>query len=625
MFNRTTVYILIAALAAGLGLWAAAALVRPGAAVRRWPADRRPCACSRSRARCRPSRCASPTARRWCRANSRATGRWCSSASPIARTSARPRWPNWRRRRSSGQPLPDATRPRVLFVSVDPERDTPRPHRRIRPRLPPRHARRHRRRPGAGSLRRSSLSLVFTKVPPPKARRPTSTASTTRATMAVLDPQGRMAGFIQPAARCRSARSPRDLAAPLTQAMRTQTDEPRSPPCTYVLPHRLLSSLARKLAYSTHPRDQAVADRHGRRASSASTSPKPREPDPTRLSDLQCLLHPRAEARRARARSRSARAADARRRPHQRMRAHRRPRRRMHEDPATSSRPRARRSPPRELLGDEAAAQPFDGGVFATVYLSPQRLPPRAHALDRHAARDRARAGPAVQRRRRTRCGTVSRLFARNERLVCHFDTDFGPMARGDGRRAAGLGRGNRVERRRDPALRRPDHGQGLPRRGHRAGALRRDGALQLRLDGDRAAAAGRAGSTRTGRQLPVKLGERLATRDAESRLRRWTPRDTSPSSQSSRSGRSGASDAPATSHREARSAWRPMRAIAQPRPRQRPGRPSPPAPARRRPSAPHRSWADRPQHRQDGARLSTAYAANGHHFAEARATKASR
>jgi len=25
--------------------------------------------------------------------------------------------------------------------------------------------------------------------------------------------------------------------------------------------------------------------------------------------------------------------------------------------------------------------------------------------------------------------GTVSRLFARNERLVCHFDTDFGPMA----------------------------------------------------------------------------------------------------------------------------------------------------------------------------------------------------
>ncbi len=24
----------------------------------------------------------------------------------------------------------------------------------------------------------------------------------------------------------------------------------------------------------------------------------------------------------------------------------------------------------------------------------------------------------------------VPRLFARNERLVCHFDTDFGPMAR---------------------------------------------------------------------------------------------------------------------------------------------------------------------------------------------------
>ncbi len=25
--------------------------------------------------------------------------------------------------------------------------------------------------------------------------------------------------------------------------------------------------------------------------------------------------------------------------------------------------------------------------------------------------------------------GSVSKLFARNERLVCHFDTDFGPMA----------------------------------------------------------------------------------------------------------------------------------------------------------------------------------------------------
>jgi phosphatidylserine decarboxylase len=25
--------------------------------------------------------------------------------------------------------------------------------------------------------------------------------------------------------------------------------------------------------------------------------------------------------------------------------------------------------------------------------------------------------------------GTVSKVFARNERLVCHFDTDFGPMA----------------------------------------------------------------------------------------------------------------------------------------------------------------------------------------------------
>ena len=36
--------------------------------------------------------------------------------------------------------LPDPTRPRVLFVSVDPERDTPDAHRRIRARLRSRHA-----------------------------------------------------------------------------------------------------------------------------------------------------------------------------------------------------------------------------------------------------------------------------------------------------------------------------------------------------------------------------------------------------------------------------------------------------------------------------------------------------
>lgn len=80
-----------------------------------------------------------------------------------------------------------------------------------------------------------------------------------------------------------------------------------------------------------------------------------------------------------------------------------------------------------ELLGDAEAAQAFHGGLFATVYLSPKdyhrvhmpwtgRLRKTVHVPGRLFS-----VGPsAVQH--------VPRLFARNERLVCHFDTDFGPM-----------------------------------------------------------------------------------------------------------------------------------------------------------------------------------------------------
>jgi phosphatidylserine decarboxylase len=81
-----------------------------------------------------------------------------------------------------------------------------------------------------------------------------------------------------------------------------------------------------------------------------------------------------------------------------------------------------------ELLGDDEAAEPFDGGLFATVYLSPRdyhrvhmpwsgRLRETVHVPGRLFS-----VGPDAVR-------GVPRLFARNERLVCHFDTDFGPMA----------------------------------------------------------------------------------------------------------------------------------------------------------------------------------------------------
>ncbi|KRB07238.1 archaetidylserine decarboxylase [Lysobacter sp. Root690] len=82
-----------------------------------------------------------------------------------------------------------------------------------------------------------------------------------------------------------------------------------------------------------------------------------------------------------------------------------------------------------ELLGgDEAAAAPFRDGVFATVYLSPKDYH-RVHMPWTGTLRETVHVpgrlfsvGPDAVR-------NVPRLFARNERLVCHFDTEFGPMA----------------------------------------------------------------------------------------------------------------------------------------------------------------------------------------------------
>ncbi len=81
-----------------------------------------------------------------------------------------------------------------------------------------------------------------------------------------------------------------------------------------------------------------------------------------------------------------------------------------------------------ELLGDAAAAEPFSDGLFATVYLSPRDYH-RVHMPWTGTLRETVHVpgrlfsvGPDAVR-------NVPRLFARNERLVCHFDTDFGPMA----------------------------------------------------------------------------------------------------------------------------------------------------------------------------------------------------
>ena len=80
-----------------------------------------------------------------------------------------------------------------------------------------------------------------------------------------------------------------------------------------------------------------------------------------------------------------------------------------------------------ELLGDVAFAAPYAHGWFANVYLSPRdyhrvHMPWTGTLVETlHVPGRLFSVAPWAVR-------AVPRLFARNERLVCHFETDFGPM-----------------------------------------------------------------------------------------------------------------------------------------------------------------------------------------------------
>jgi phosphatidylserine decarboxylase len=80
------------------------------------------------------------------------------------------------------------------------------------------------------------------------------------------------------------------------------------------------------------------------------------------------------------------------------------------------------------LGGDATAAQVFQNGQFATIYLSPRDYHrihmPCAAELRRmvHVPGSLYSVNPATAR-------AIPGLFARNERVVCHFDTVHGPLA----------------------------------------------------------------------------------------------------------------------------------------------------------------------------------------------------
>jgi phosphatidylserine decarboxylase len=186
---------------------------------------------------------------------------------------------------------------------------------------------------------------------------------------------------------------------------------------TYVLPHRLLSSLARRLAYSSRPGLKqwlidTVVRRFGVNLAEAA------EPDPR--------AYPTFNAFFTRALQPGARVADP--DPHALL---------MPADGRISQlgriedgrifQAKGQSFTAAELLGDDAAAAPFANGLYATVYLSPRDYH-RVHMPWTGTLRETVHVPGRLFSVGTDAVRNVPRLFARNERLVCHFDTDFGPM-----------------------------------------------------------------------------------------------------------------------------------------------------------------------------------------------------
>ena len=187
---------------------------------------------------------------------------------------------------------------------------------------------------------------------------------------------------------------------------------------TYVLPHRLLSSLARRLAYSTNPSIKqwlidSVTRKFGVDLSEAA------EPDPRAYPSFNAFF--------TRALKPGARIADP--------------------DPSALLMPadghisqcgdivdgrifqaKGQSYTAAELLGDAEAARPFADGLFATVYLSPRDYH-RVHMPWTGTLRETVHVPGRLFSVGTAAVADVPRLFARNERLVCHFDTEFGPTA----------------------------------------------------------------------------------------------------------------------------------------------------------------------------------------------------
>jgi phosphatidylserine decarboxylase len=82
-----------------------------------------------------------------------------------------------------------------------------------------------------------------------------------------------------------------------------------------------------------------------------------------------------------------------------------------------------------ELLGgSEERAAPFNNGIFSTIYLSPKDYH-RLHMPLTGMLKEMVHIGGKLFSVNAATTEAVPRLFARNERVCCIFDTEAGPMA----------------------------------------------------------------------------------------------------------------------------------------------------------------------------------------------------
>ncbi len=80
------------------------------------------------------------------------------------------------------------------------------------------------------------------------------------------------------------------------------------------------------------------------------------------------------------------------------------------------------------LAGDKQAARLFENGLFATVYLSPKDYH-RVHIPYGGTLTSMVFVPGDLYSVSEATTQLVPNLFARNERVICHFDTELGPMA----------------------------------------------------------------------------------------------------------------------------------------------------------------------------------------------------